>query len=797
MSRRNRRPTTRSQLARSAANAAPPRSRRPLFALLVAAAVIAAAAATWWALRPAARPEFVAAAPRAVLEPRFVGSPTCGTCHDKAYAAWKASQHARAMQHATDETVRGNFTQVRFHYAGVESTFFQRDGKYFVRTDGADGKLADFEIKYTFGIEPLQQYLIEFPDGRLQALSIAWDTRPKASGGQRWFHLYPNDRVDHHDELHWTRRSQNWNFMCADCHSTDVRKNYDAATDTFRTTWKEISVGCEACHGPGSAHLDWARTKSADATQGLTVALSERSGARWSIDPMTGNAVRSRPRTQDTEIDICAQCHSRRSQIADGYRAGLPFLDFYRPVLLSSAVWFADGQQRDEVYNWGSFLQSRMYHAGVTCSDCHEPHGQTLRADGNTLCGRCHLATKYDTAEHHHHPGAGPGTRCVDCHMPERVYMVVDPRHDHSIRVPRPDLSLTQGTPNVCNGCHHHTDAQWAAVWLERWLGHQPQGFQHYTEAFAAAERGASEAGSRLASLAADTSQPAIARASALEALGQYQTPASVAAAQAGSTDRDALVRRASVSTLAMLPPAQRLAVVSPLLKDPVRTVRMEAASTIADTIGGASAAQRAAFDRAAIEYESAQRFNADRPESRAALGTFYARLGRFEDAQTQLASALALDPSFVPAYVNLADVLRVQGNAADSERVLREGLRQAPKAAALHHVLGLTLVRLGRHGDALAEFQRAARLDPLDVRFAYVYAVSLHSAHRTEAALTEIDRALAHEPDNRELLVAAVTFRRDAGDLAGARRYALRLSQRYPDDPGVALLLRQLGTAR
>ena len=439
---------------------APPRLTRARIALLGALVVLAAGAGVWWVLRPKAPPQAPIPAPPKLVEARFVGSEACAGCHANTFAAWKGSQHAHAMQHATAETVLGDFADARFQYAGIESTFFRRAGKYFVHTDGADGKLADFEIKYTFGVEPLQQYLVEFPDGRLQALSIAWDTRPPERGGQHWFHLYPNEKVDYRDELHWTRYSQNWNFMCADCHSTDVHKNYDAAANTYHTTFKEISVGCEACHGPGSLHLEWARTKPADKTEGLTVTLKERAGVHWSMDPTSGNAARSSPRVQDTEIEVCAQCHSRRSQIADGYRAGLPFLDFYRPALLSPGLYFADGQQRDEVYIWGSFLQSRMYHAGVTCSDCHEPHTQKLRAQGNDLCATCHLPTKYDASVHHHHTGSGPGTHCVDCHMPERAYMVIDLRRDHSIRIPRPDLSASLGTPNACSGCHQATECR-------------------------------------------------------------------------------------------------------------------------------------------------------------------------------------------------------------------------------------------------------------------------------------------------------------------------------------------------
>ena len=260
---------------------------------MAALIVLVAAVGIWWAPRRGAPQPQAPQAPQpsaplapSATEARFVGSEACAGCHAGAFAAWKGSQHAHAMQHATAETVLGNFAEARFRYAGIESRFFQRDGKYFVRTDGADGRLADFEIKYTFGIEPLQQYLVEFPDGRLQALAIAWDTRPKEHGGQRWFHLYPDDKVDFRDELHWTRSSQNWNFMCADCHSTDVHKNYDAAANTFHTTFKEIAVGCEACHGPASAHIDWARTKPADKAEGLTVTLRQLAGVRWAVDPI-------------------------------------------------------------------------------------------------------------------------------------------------------------------------------------------------------------------------------------------------------------------------------------------------------------------------------------------------------------------------------------------------------------------------------------------------------------------------------------------------------------------------------
>jgi len=333
----------------------------------------------------------------------YVGGKVCGQCHAKAYEAWRGSHHDLAMQEADARTVLGNFDNAKFTYAGVTSTFFKRDGRYHVRTDGPDGKLADYAIKYTFGVAPLQQYLIELPGGRLQALSIAWDSRPKAAGGQRWFHLYPRQAIKAGDPLHWTGIGQNWNFMCSECHSTNLRKGYDAQRGEFRTTWSEINVACEACHGPGSQHVAWAKAGAGGADKGLGIALDERWGVTWTQDAASGKPRRSAPRTSVREIETCARCHARAGRLADDYVHGKPLLDTHRPALLEGELYWIDGQMRDEVYNWGSFLQSRMHAAGVTCSDCHDPHSLKLRAPGNAVCAQCHVPAQYDVAAHTHH----------------------------------------------------------------------------------------------------------------------------------------------------------------------------------------------------------------------------------------------------------------------------------------------------------------------------------------------------------------------------------------------------------
>jgi len=698
------------------------------------------------------------------------------------------------MQQATDATVLGDFNDSTFRYAGIESRFFRRDGKFFVRTDGPDGRLADFEIKYTYGVSPLQQYLVEFPDGRIQALSITWDSRTKAEGGQRWFHQYPAEKIDYRDELHWTKRAQNWNFMCADCHSTAVTKNYDAATNAFKTTWSEINVGCEACHGPASNHLAWAKDKGPDPARGLTVTLDERRQVRWTIDPATGNAGRSAPRTGDREIEVCAQCHARRAQIDEGYHAGKRFLDHYLPALVSPPLYHADGQQRDEVYIWGSYLQSKMHAKGVTCSDCHTPHTQKLRAEGNAVCDQCHLAGKYDVPSHHFHEAGKPGSQCVDCHMAAATYMVIDPRRDHSLRVPRPDLTASLGTPNACNGCHADETAQWADGMVQKWYGRRPTGFQQFATAFHAAERGAAEAGPALTDLAADPGRPPLVRATAIQLLGRFPSPNMLSTLRQGLADPDPLVRVASLQSLELMPPEQRAPLAVPLLNDPLRAVRIESARLLAPTPADAlTPEQRVAFDKAAEEFVATQRYIADRPEARTSLGTFYAARQRFDDAERQFSSAIALESRHVPAYINLADLRRVQGRDADAEAVLREGLAANPDDGSLQHSLGLTLVRQKRAPEALKALESATRLAPDNVRFAYVYAVGLNSSGRPQDALAEIDRALKIRPDDRELLVTGALFSRDAGEMDRAERYAMRLAERYPGDPHAAQLMQGL----
>jgi tetratricopeptide (TPR) repeat protein len=724
----------------------------------------------------------------------YVGGKACEGCHAKAYGAWRGSDHDLAMQVADERSVLGNFDNAKLAYAGTTSTFFRRDGRFYVNTDGPDGKRADFAIKYTFGVRPLQQYLIELPGGRLQALSIAWDTRPKAKGGQRWFHLYPGQDIKAGDPLHWTGIQQNWNFQCAECHSTNLQKGFDPATSTFHTTWSEIDVSCEACHGPGSNHLAWAKLDDAGrakmAGMGLALALDERKGVSWAPVAETGNAKRSAPRQSAREIDMCARCHSRAGRFSDAYAYGEPLGDTHRQALLDEGLYWADGQMRDEVYNWGPYLQSRMYQQGVTCSDCHDPHTLKLRAEGNLVCAQCHQPAKYDTPAHTHHALGTPGAACTACHMPTTTYMQIDPRHDHSLRVPRPDLSAKLGVPNACNNCHAKQSVKWAQDAVLKWYGHEPQGYQRYAVALAAGTIGTPAARGALLTVIQDKSQPAIARATALVRLGRWLTPSLLNTVTLALSDPDPLVRAGALQALEGTEPAVRARYLPRMLTDPVRDVRMAAARALAGEPESALPPEaRVPFQKALDEYIAAQMYNADRPEGHASLGNLYAARGDIEQAIAEYRKAIAIDPTFVPAYANLADLYRARGAETDAEAALREGLARNPGSAQLHYALALAMVRQKRGRDATHELAETLRLDPRDPYYAYTAAVALADSGQPVRALQTLQDALVHHPFDRELLSALAYFSANLGNRAAALAYVKRLRELDPENAEYARL--------
>jgi predicted CXXCH cytochrome family protein len=657
------------------------------------------------------------------------------------------------MQVASEGTLLGDFAGARFEHFGAVTTFSRRDGRFVVRTEGPDGAPGDFDVAYGFGVDPLQQLLLPLAGARLQALGIAWDSRPRAAGGQRWFALHPGERVPPEDVLHWTKPSQSWNSQCAECHSTNLRKGYDLARDAWSTTWSELNVACEACHGPGADHVAWAEAGAsgggaAGEGAGLAVRLRRAGPDDWAFAPGAAIARLAVPRDGHAELETCAPCHARRSTLREARVPGEPLLDTHRPALLEPGLYEADGQIREEVYEYGSFLQSPMHAAGVRCSDCHEPHSLGLRAEGNAICAQCHRPEVFDTAAHHHHEAGSAGAQCAACHMPARTYMEIDVRHDHSFRVPRPDLSVALGTPNACTDCHAGRPASFAAGAVARWFPQGRTGSPHYANALDAGRRGAPGAERTLAALASDATQPAIVRASAL-ALLLPQGAGGVDAARTALADPDPLVRLGALEAAAQLEPGARLAAAGALLRDPLLAVRIDAARTLAEVPPGLwPPGERSALAAALAEYRAAQLVYAERPEAHVSLGSLHATFGELDLARREYETALRLGPWFVPGYVNLADLERAEGRDAEAESLLRRALVIAPDVAETHYALGLTLVRLGRRAEALPELERAAALAPASPRHALAWALLLHEGGDRAGAGRVVEEILERWPE-------------------------------------------------
>jgi predicted CXXCH cytochrome family protein len=714
--------------------------------------------------------------PRTTAPPEalYVGSERCAPCHKAAYDSWKGSHHELAMQAARDGTVLGDFNDATFTLRGKTWRFFRRGEKFMVLAEGPDDALHEYEVAYTFGIDPLQQYLIPFPGGRLQCLSVAWDTRAR-----HWFFLYPGKDIPPTDWLHWTRQAQNWNTMCADCHSTAVRKRYDVPTDTFHTTWSEIMVGCEACHGPGSRHAAWADQPAMARPQVENFALLTRTSG------LTNREV----------VDLCAPCHARRAQIADQGLPGTRLLDRYLPVLLTPGTFWPDGQILDEDYEYHGFIQSKMFANNISCRDCHDVHKAKRRTDGNELCTRCHRADTYDTETHHFHKkiykGApSAGALCTSCHMPGQYYMVVHFRLDHSLRVPRPDLSASIGTPNACSApaCHADKTVAWAVEKYDTWYGKQRK--PHYGTVLAAGQAGRPEAGAALVQLAQDQLRPTIARATALELLNRYPDAASTAALEKALADDDALIRRTAASQFDP-PDAERLVkALAPLLKDPVRAVRTEAAARLAGLPAQLlGETQRKAQVGALEEYVAIQVYGSDMPSGPYNLANLETTQGRHAEAEKHYRRALEIDNQFFLARTNLALLLNQSGRNTEAEALLREAMVAQPDSAGAAFNLGLLLAEEGKTTEAESALRAALKADPTLAAAAYNLAVLVAPRRPVEAV--ELSRTAAEaRPDEPKYAWTLAYFQDRAGDWSAAARTLEDLLRSRPGYGDAALLL-------
>ena len=709
--------------------------------------------------------------------PLFVGAAECKDCHRPEWDKWQQSHHEKAMDTASPDSVLGDFNNAGFTYKGVTSRFYKKEDGFFVHTMGPDGTMAEFEITHTFGFHPLQQYLIPFPGGRLQCLTIAWDNIKR-----QWYAL-PNHTNDHGDWLHWTRGAQNWNGMCAECHSTKLRKGYDLESDAFNTTWSEINVSCEACHGPGSDHVAWARQPAMARTRA----------------PNYNLAVRTRDLEADQFIRICARCHSRRTSIDDFSHSDARMMDYIIPSLLDPGLYHADGQILDEVYVYGSFIQSKMYQRGIRCSDCHDVHSLELKQEGNQLCLTCHRADIYDTPDHHFHKKIHEGKEskgddCINCHMPEQVYMGIDKRADHSIRMPMPDLTRDIGTPNSCSaaGCHADKDLNWTLDHMGKWYGKRKR--SHFGPVIHSARQGDPQVLPRLIELAQDGLLPSIVRATAFSLLSGYPEEAGFKALEKGLMDEDALVRQTAISAINLSHMDKDARLIFPLLHDPVKAVRIQAALAVASIQGlTLTPDQQKTLDQAIEEYFDAMSYAGDFPSGRYNMGLMYSALGENDKALKRYEQSLAIDDHFIPAQNNLAVLYNAAGQNEKAERLLRQILEQAPEMYEIAYSLGLLLAEEKKYAESLVYLEQAAKGMPRHSRAHYNHGLLLQLLNKMPEAEAALLKALSIEPKSLDYLFALTDHFIKTRQFSQAVMTAGQMKKLYPNNRNVYDIIRYL----
>jgi len=615
----------------------------------------------------------------------YVDSQTCSGCHEIEGQAWTGSHHALAWTQPDSTTILGDFDDAIFEHKGVTTRFTRRDDAFFVETEGAGGEMRAFEVTGVAGIAPLQQYLVVTEPGRLQALDIAWDVE-----GRRWYHLYPDQDLPAGDGLHWTGPYKNWNARCAECHATGFVKNYDPRSRTYESTQAEIGVGCEACHGPGEAHVAWAK------------APGDYDATRWPNLTAKGFTIGFAAGSPEAEIQQCAGCHSRREPFGDGNPLpGTAFHDAYRLALLREGLYHADGTIEDEVYVFGSFLQSKMYANGVRCSDCHDPHTAGLKAEGNAVCAQCHSPAgnprfptlrlaDYDDPLHHFHPEGTPGAQCVSCHMIERLYMGIDGRRDHSFRIPRPDLFLATGTPNACTDCHTDRKAGWAAAQIAQRFPDSDRRGSHFSQTFAAARHNPAASAESLLGIAEHDGLPGVIRASALDLLRGAADAAIAARVAPLIGDHDPLVRAAAIAVQRGAPPMDRVQRLVPALEDPARSVRIAAAREFLDTPVARLPARIAEAARNATgEWRASLFAKADFPETHMVIGGTALVLRNPRAAEHAFRETVRLDPQRVEAWAMISRILTATGDLDGARAALDDALAANPSSEVLQSLLG------------------------------------------------------------------------------------------------------------
>ena len=712
---------------------------------------------------------------------QYGGSASCRECHEEAYELWQNSHHARAERPVDPALDRIAFDPARTFSHGTQSSELRwTNGTGQVTAVGLSGKPESHTVARVIGEDPLQQFLVPFPAGRWQTLEASYDPR-----SNQWFNVYGAEDRRPGEWGHWTGRGMNWNSMCAACHNTRLFRNYDERTDTYHTTMAEQSVGCESCHGPLAAHNAW----------------QKQFGKSGRKDPTVSKATKAQV------LDYCGFCHARRTDLTGDFKPGDRFLDHFDLVVVDrSERYYADGQIRDEDYEYSSFLGSRMYARGVYCLDCHNPHSMKTLLPGNWLCLRCHNggdtnAPIINPVTHSRHKVFGfdtngqpasldlsayrpkeiqeTGGECVNCHMPQTVYMQRHWRHDHGFTSPDPLLTRQYGIPNACNRCHADKPVDWALKYCDEWYGakmDRPARARALVNA--RAQRGETGVQPELLAWLKREELPYW-QAVAIGFLAPWAAQPEVASVLVSSLSHtNPLVRTIAAASLepaaAELTPETRQAL-EHCLTDPVRSVRVAAASTLRATLDLNSAAGR--------DFLHFLDTNSDQPTGQLHKGLFYFSRNEFETALGHFQKAISWDPYSAPLRQELAVVLSALNRPQEAADALKEACRIVPNDAESHYKLGLARHELGDLAGTVRELETAVKLEPRHVLAWYNLGLAQNAFGKTEAAIESLLRAESLAADDARIPYARATILAQSNrprEAAAAARRALEIDPRF-----------------
>lgn len=658
-------------------------------------------------------------------EDGYVGDKSCAECHKGSYDTWRGSHHDLAMQVANDKTVLGNFNNQHITLDGVSYDFTKKENEFWVHIKEIDGSEKDYKISFTFGVTPLQQYLIDFEKGRKQVLRVTWDSLKN-----KWFHQYTGDKIDPHDWMHWTESSQNWNTMCAECHSTNLKKNYNVEDDSFHTTYSVINVSCESCHGPGERHISWAKKIHKEGETDMKTFI------------LKGN-------NQLSQMNMCAPCHSRRSRIVENAVPNETYENQYIVENLTTNFYFADGQIKEEDYEYGSFLQSKMYHNNVKCTDCHNPHSLKLKKQGNDLCLQCHKPS-YDSPAHHSHQPNTESSLCVNCHMTGKYYMGNDFRRDHSFRIPRPDQSVVYNTPNACTGCHKDKSNQWAADFIVKKYGKNRQ--KHFSDFLLLSNKAyvSAEERKQLLSFINDQSFPAIARSTVIRNLNASNDDYSFIIKSLD--DPSSIVRFRATEKFQNTANEGRIKIASNGIGDSMRSVRIAALQLLRGIDKSElSSINQIQLSNASDEFLQMLLANADFSTGRVQLADYYLQNNQADNAIKQYNKALKMDKLLFNIYPNLATSYNLQGKNTEALSTLNDWIKLQPKSGQAYYLRALLLFEMKQSDKAIIDLKKALEYDSGNTRISYNLATYYYQNRDFNKAETYIKKALQIEPNNAE----------------------------------------------